>query len=405
MREEYVTTFAGLIQQGVLQIGDGYRAKLQELGGNGPLFLRAGLLTERGLDWARAERFHEALAAKVESKLGRPGDTIITTKGNSIGRTGYVPVDAPAFVYSPHLSYWRSLDHRQLVPGFLRYWAQGPELVTQVRAMAHSTDMAPYLSLVDQRRLHISLPTPSKQNAIAEVLGTLDDKIDLNSVVSKRADQLWQLHLESTIGSWDVNGDSLPAGWHSTPLSSLARFVNGRNFTKDATGSGRMAVRIAELNSGPGGSTVYNDIDVPDEHVAHPGDLLFAWSGSLTVRRWFRPEAIVNQHIFKVIPASRFATWFVHGHLLRLLPWYRQVAAGKATTMGHIQRYHLDEPVLVPDEQTLTRLDAVCRPLWELALAAERESLVLAELRDTLLPKLLMGELRVGDVEKLASAS
>ena len=55
-----------------------------------------------------------------------------------------------------------------------------------------------------------------------------------------------------------------------------------------------MVVRIAELNSGPGGSTVYNDVSVDEENLARPGDLLFAWSGSLTVRRWFRPEAIVN---------------------------------------------------------------------------------------------------------------
>ena len=183
------------------------------------------------------------------------------------------------------------------------------------------------------------------------------------------------------------------------PLSSLAQFVNGKAYTRNASDTGRMVIRIAELNSGPGGSTVYNDIEVPSENLAEPGDLLFAWSGSLTVERWCRPEAIINQHIFKVLPKGATPVWLVHGLLLNLLPYFQGIASGKATTMGHIQRHHLDEPVEVPSAATMSALDRVCAPLWQRALAAEEESLVLADLRDALLPKLLSGELRVRDAE------
>lgn len=122
-------------------------------------------------------------------------------------------------------------------------------------------------------------------------MGALDDKIAANEAVTARADKLRavQVAAAARVGV-------------ELPLSALARFVNGRPFTKHATGSGRVVIRIAELNSGLGASTVYNDIEVADEHVARPGDLLFAWSGSLTVARWCRDEAIVNQHIFKVVP-------------------------------------------------------------------------------------------------------
>lgn len=324
-----------------------------------------------------------------------PGPGVVTGRYGTLGQVYFVAHDFWPLNTTLYVKDFRGND-----PRFVSYFLQTLD-------WSQFTDKAavPGVNRNHVHELKVHFPCSSEQRAIARVLGALDDKIELSSRVSQKMDQLWQLHLESTVGSWDLNGDSLPAGWYTTPLSSLARFVNGRNFTKDATGTGRMVVRIAELNSGPGGSTIYNDIDVPDEHVVRPGDLLFAWSGSLGVQRWFRPEAIVNQHIFKVVPAPGFAIWFVQGHLLRLLPWYRQVAADKATTMGHIQRYHLDEPVVVPDEQTLTRLDAVCQQLWERALASERESLVLAQLRDALLPKLLSGELRVGDAEKLASAS
>jgi type I restriction enzyme S subunit len=166
-----------------------------------------------------------------------------------------------------------------------------------------------------------------------------------------------------------------------------------------------MVVRIAELNSGPGGSTVYNDVSVDEENLARPGDLLFAWSGSLTVRRWFRPEAIVNQHIFKVIPNDGVPIWFVHGAVLQLLDFFRGIAADKATTMGHIQRHHLDEEVLVPPTERLQELDRWCGALWRRALAAEEENLVLSDLRDTLLPKLLSGKLRVRDAESLVETT
>jgi type I restriction enzyme, S subunit len=60
-----VITFTDLMERGILEIGDGYQAKLEELGGDGPLFLRAGLLTEQGLDWSAAERFCVDIASKV----------------------------------------------------------------------------------------------------------------------------------------------------------------------------------------------------------------------------------------------------------------------------------------------------------------------------------------------------
>jgi type I restriction enzyme S subunit len=93
--------------------------------------------------------------------------------------------------------------------------------------------------------------------------------------------------------------------------------------------------------------------------------------------------------------------WLVHVYLLQLLPWYRQVAADKATTMGHIQRRHLDEQVIVPPTEIQHKLDLLCSSLWNRALTAERESLVLAQLRDSLLSPLLTGELQVQDAEPL----
>ncbi|GGW62075.1 hypothetical protein GCM10010503_44120 [Streptomyces lucensis JCM 4490] len=251
-----------------------------------------------------------------------------------------------------------------------------------------------HFNVASAKKLALKVPSLPEQQAIAAALGALDDKIAANEHITAIADSLRSAcylgaHAEA------------PSEFRQEALSDAAEFINGRPFTKDATGTGRMVVRIAELNSGPGVSTVYNDIEVSEKHLARPGDVLFAWSGSLTVARWFRPEAIVNQHIFKVVPKGDRPMWLVAELLRMKLDEFRAIAADKATTMGHIQRRHLDEPVLTPSAAMTQKLDAQIGPLWNRALSAEQESLKLADLRDTLLPQLMSGKLRVRDAEKI----
>src|SRR5262245_62619812 len=130
-----VVDFQHLISAGLLEIGDGYRAKNSELGTGGPIFLRAVHLQESGFDFSGVEYFAKELESVVAGKLAHAGDTVVTTKGNSTGRTGFVTPEMPRFVYSPHLSYWRSRDTTRLVPDFLRYWARGPEFRRQLEGL------------------------------------------------------------------------------------------------------------------------------------------------------------------------------------------------------------------------------------------------------------------------------
>jgi len=240
----------------------------------------------------------------------------------------------------------------------------------------------------------IALPLLPEQRAIAATLGALDDKIESNG----RAIDL----IENLISA--LVSESLSVELSEIAVLELADFINGGAYTKGASGSGRVVIRIAELNSGIGGSTVHNEIEVPDDKTARPGDILMSWSGSLGVYRWFRDEAIINQHIFKVLPKAGFPAWIVFDRLKAVMPVFQGIAKDKATTMGHIQRGHLEStPIAVPSPAKIKKLDAIVAPLWDLLLLAERENVNLAALRNTLLPELLSGRISVPDAQEIVA--
>ncbi|MFJ2031686.1 hypothetical protein [Streptosporangium sp. NPDC087985] len=392
--------------------------------------LRNLLITTKDGDWGKGEPvdghtpvhvirgtdFSDVRAGKSESvplrylsdkTIGRrtlePNDILIETAGGSrdrpTGRTLLITQNILNLFFGPvtcaSFARFLRVNPKLANPGYVYWYLQnlynsGGMWVHQIQ----HTGVARFQYTRFAETEEIPLPSIYQQEAVTAVLGALDDKITVNERIAATSDELLMASFAGALSAFSER-------FNEKPLSQVAEFVNGRAFTKDATGRGRMVIRIAEINSGPGPSTVYNEIDVPDRHLARPGDVLFAWSGSLTVARWYRPEAIINQHIFKVIPKTGTPLWLAF-ELVRLkLTEFRGIAADKATTMGHIQRRHLDEPVQVPTAELLSLLDAKLGPLWGRALAAEQESLLLAALRDTLLPQLMSGRLRVRDAERI----
>lgn len=150
-----------LIDTGVLQIGDGYRAKNEELKAPGLPFLRASDLNG-GINTATADTLSEASVAKAGHKVSRPGDVSFTSKG-TVGRFARVDERTPALVYSPQVCFWRSLDRARLHPALLYFIMRSSVFLAQIDTAAGQTDMAPYISLPDQRR--IVLPVLPPDNA------------------------------------------------------------------------------------------------------------------------------------------------------------------------------------------------------------------------------------------------
>ena len=164
-----------LTKRGGLTINDGYRAKNSELGNEGLPFLRAANL-KNGFETEGADCFPTEHLDKVGNKISTVGDVAFTSKG-TIGRFAQVSEHTARFVYSPQVCFWRSEDHAMLHPAVLYCWMQSQDFLHQVHAAAGQTDMAPYVSLRDQRQMFV----PDFDESHLEIAAVIEPLLDRKS--------------------------------------------------------------------------------------------------------------------------------------------------------------------------------------------------------------------------------
>jgi len=129
----------------------------------------------------------------------------------------------------------------------------------------------------------------------------------------------------------------VPHDWKERILYDLAEWINGYPFAQkklNVNQIGLPVIKIAELNDGIKGSTQYYNGEFEPIYALQKGDLLFAWSASVGVYIWRGNKALLNQHIFKVLPKidKRFLYFLLDG----LKPVFQSIVEDKATTMGHV---------------------------------------------------------------------
>lgn len=331
----------------------------------------------------------EEQAQAMEGVSVHLNDVLLNITGDSTARVAIWNRRQQARV-NQHVAIIRA-NPDQLDPYWLMYWLYSPEVKQHLLMLASSGASRAALTKGMLEQLELPDFSVRQQQSISAPLRALDDKIAANQTSISKIDEilraLWQKEL--SLSNIDV------------PLSSLASFINGKAFTKGASGTGRVVVRIAEMNSGIGGKTVFSDFDADPDNEVNPGDLLFSWSGTLITKRWPYDQAIVNQHIFKVVPNGQLDLWALRQAIDTQLEYFQMIAAGKATTMGHIKRGDLDQEVEVPAQMS-EETNQLGNSLWRLATSLEIQNLQLARTRDELLPLLMSGRITVGEAEDAA---
>ena len=428
------TTTAKLIAEGVLAIGDGYRAKNIELANHGLPFARAGNI-DNGFHFSGADRFPEENLEKVGNKVSRPGDVVFTSKG-TVGRFATVRDDTERFVYSPQLCFWRSLRPKELDPLYLYYWMQSEEFLGQVDAVKGQTDMAEYVSLTDQRRMSIILPSPEDQRLIARLLISLDNKIELNRRMNKTLEEMAQ----ALFRSWFVDFDPVQAkaaGSKPFGMDDAAAALFPSHFEESELGSiprGWCVGMIGDVGLNTKSQCKPSDIPpetpyIGLEHMPQRSTILSEWGVALNVTsnkfRFKKGQILFGKlrpYFHKVGVAgmdgvcstdilvlnAKEPGWFgfLLGHVssAALIDYVDAASSGTRmprTDWKTISRYQV---ILPPLSVASAYLECVS-PLLAMALQNVAESRTLAALRDLLLPKLLSGEIRLRDADRQVEAA
>ena len=172
-----------------------------------------------------------------------------------------------------------------------------------------------------------------------------------------------------------------------------------QKFRPDTGDEGLPVLKIRELGQGFCGSDAERcKSGIVDSAKVHDGDLIFSWSGTLLLDFWAGGNAGLNQHLFKVT-SSAYPSWFYYGWTKHHLARFIMLAKDRATTMGHIKRSALAESeVVIPPENILLSQTQLMQPIIDQYVMSKIEARKLAVFRDSLLPKLMSGEIDVSEV-------
>jgi type I restriction enzyme S subunit len=260
--------------------------------------------------------------------------------------------------------------------------------------------------------LEVGIPPLPTQRRIAQILGSLDDKIELNRRINDNLEQQAQAIFKSWFVDFEPFRDGgfveselgmIPQGWKVGGLLDIAEYLNGlamQRFRPTISEKGFPVLKIKELRQGMcDESSKLCSENIKSDFIINDGDVVFSWSGSLMVDIWCGGICGLNQHLFKVT-SSKFDKWYYYLWTQTHLERFIRIANDKAVTMGHIKREDLEKsPVLIPDRIAYCRMNDLMTPIYESMIFNKIENVRLANLRDTLLPKLMSGELSVEDAE------
>ena len=377
---------------------------------------------KRGYDLAQAVRvpgpFPLVSSAGVsdchaEPKVKGPG--VITGRYGTIGQVYFVEQD-----FWPLNTTLYVRDFKGNFPRFISYFLK------TVDFHAYSDKAA--VPGLNRNHLHEALalmPNLLIQQEIAATLGALDDRITLLRETNATLEAIAQ----ALFKSWFVDFDPVrakmegrvpegmdeataalfpdgfeeselglvPRGWRVRPLDEIATYLNGLALQKfpPSDDAWLPVIKIAQLRKGDTVGADRAGRNIKPEYVIQSGDVLFSWSGSLEVEVWCGGEGALNQHLFKV-SSETYPKWFYYLWTKHHLAHFRQVAASKATTMGHIQRAHLTQALVVaPPDAFISEVSQFFEPLLDRWIATALQAQTLATLRDTLLPRLISGALRL----------
>ncbi|MDY6119411.1 MAG: restriction endonuclease subunit S, partial [Sodaliphilus sp.] len=343
--------------------------------------------------------------------LLKENDIVFARTGNSTGRSYFYQKEHGDFVYAGFLIKF-SIDPQKVNPKILKYYTHSQEYYNWVK----SFDTGGTRGNINAKTfgdMPISLPKRCVQDKIVGILSALDSKIENNNKINANL----EAQAEALFKSWFVDFtpfkdqpfvDSelgpIPQGWKVGKLGDIGEIVGGSTPSKSKpeyyTTHGIAWLTPKDLSTSKAKFTSRGEIDITDEgynststKLMPRGSVLFSSRAPIGYLTIAKNEICTNQGFKSLVPNGA-GTGFIYYTLRHLTPQIENRATGStfkeasATLMRSVE-------TIVPPTSILNKFEELLRPILQFQEKKEEENQRLAALRDTLLPKLMSGEIKL----------
>lgn len=413
---------ADLEREGILLVQDGnhgeYRPRQNEFGIGDSAFIRAADMVEGRVLFDMAGRINDVAVERIRKGKGKGGDVIFSHKG-TVGKVALTPLDSPPFVCSPQTTFWRTLDTERLDRQYLYCFMRSQEFTKQWSARKGETDMADYVSLTAQRNLHVIVPPIEEQRAIGKTLSALDDKIELNRQMNHTLEAMAQAIFKSWFVDFDpvtakVDGrqpygmnvetaalfpsrfveseeGAIPEGWSVMKVEDC---INRQSVgTKYDQKTVELRGSVPVLDQGKSGIIGYHS-NAPGV-VASIDEPIVVFANHTCYMRLITFPFSAIQNVLPFAGRNLNTTWVYYATLgIQEFVEYK----------GHWPDFVIKK-IIVPPEELADVFSGLAKSFLAKIRANDIETKLLESVRNSLLPKLLSGEIHVKEAEKQAEAA
>lgn len=334
------------------------------------------------------------------------GDYVLAMTGATIGKVGKYISENFSYINQRVLKF---SPKQNVDADFINYIICSNIFAKYVVNFVDSESAQPNISAPTISKFAFQIPSEKDdQHRIASILSSLDRKIELNNKINADLEEMAQAIFKNWFVDFEPFKDGkfvdselgmIPEGWKVGRLTEIASYMNGlamQKFPPENNEDSLPVLKIKELGQGFCGTDSDRcSCNIKDECIIHNGDVIFSWSGTLLVDVWCGGDCGLNQHLFKVT-SKDYPKWFYYYWTKHHLQEFIHIAKDKAVTMGHIKRGHLEEAmVAIPDNDSMEKAHELFEPILSKMISLRLENSRLSLLRDTLLPRLMSGEIEV----------
>jgi len=333
-----------------------------------------------------------------------PNDIVYARTGASTGRNYFYDGSDGKLVYAGFLIKF-SIDPQKVNPLFIKYYCQTKDYYDWVGSFNTGSTRG-NINAQTLGNMPIPLLLRDQQDLLADTLSVIDARIAENRKINHHLMQLAQTIFKSWFVDFEPWDGEMPDGWTYTTLNALCSLI-AKGITPQYDESSAEIVINQKCIRNKAIDLSLSRRHRPkriNEKWLQYGDILINSTGEGTLGRvaqFFISESnfTVDSHITIVRPIEDELMFFLGQWCLQRESEFAAMASG-STGQTDLPRERLKAmECILPDAHTLLRFSQVIKPLVEMQAAAQLESARLATLRDTLLPRLMSGELSVVDLD------